>query len=93
MTTRCIVSTCASISSSSNAYSLYLYDQYQNTSSFILQATVLPQLETTVRTVPGLLGKTARVLLDQYHSDQPQMACPHCVLAHLTIKLTKHKPH
>ncbi|KAB7506467.1 hypothetical protein Anas_00856 [Armadillidium nasatum] len=52
--------------------------------------TVLPQLERTVTAVPGLLGKTARVLLDQYHSDQPQMACPHCVLAHLTIKLTKH---
>ncbi|XP_068240971.1 uncharacterized protein [Palaemon carinicauda] len=52
---------------------------------------VLPQMETSVMTVPGLLGKTARVLLDQYHSDQPEMACPHCVLAHLTIKLTKHK--
>ncbi|XP_042235207.1 uncharacterized protein LOC121874922 isoform X2 [Homarus americanus] len=52
---------------------------------------VLPQMETSVMTVPGLLGNTARVLLDQYHSDQPEMACPHCVLAHLTIKLTKHK--
>ncbi|XP_069977308.1 uncharacterized protein ca isoform X2 [Penaeus vannamei] len=52
---------------------------------------VLPQMETSVMSVPGLLGKTARVLLDQYHSDQPEMACPHCVLAHLTIKLTKHK--
>ncbi|XP_053656364.1 uncharacterized protein ca isoform X2 [Cherax quadricarinatus] len=52
---------------------------------------VLPQMETSVMTVPGLLGNTAKVLLDQYHSDQPEMACPHCVLAHLTIKLTKHK--
>lgn len=52
---------------------------------------VLPQMETSVMTVPGLLGNTAKVLLDQYHSDQPEMACPQCVLAHLTIKLTKHK--
>ncbi|CAL4068400.1 unnamed protein product [Meganyctiphanes norvegica] len=53
--------------------------------------SVLPQLETSVMSVPGLLGKTARVLLDQYHSEQPELACPHCVLAHLTIKITKHK--